>query len=205
MLTDDVLELVVRLTETPTFRSGQRALITCKLESEIVKRAYSIVNYKNIEGGSEITFAIKILPDGKGSQFLKKLTIGDKLEINGIFWHFVLQETDAPKVLIGTGTGIAPLISIAETTNTQKILYFSVSYEKDLFYKDRIKAIPELESHIHVSRETVLGCEEGRIDLSTPKFLPESEFYLCGKPETVKLFKEILTQRWFTKIYTEMY
>lgn len=205
MMTSDVVELMLSIKETPVYHPGQRALLTLKAGETEIKRAYSIVNYKKVADETQLTFAIKILPDGKGTQSIKTLRVGDSIPLNGIFGAFVLQETDAPKVFVGTGTGIAPIIAMAEATKTPKILYFSVSYEVDLFYKDRIRSIQNLTSHIHVSREVVADCEPGRIELTSEEFLPESEFYLCGNPNTVKLFKATLTERGFTKIYTEMY
>lgn len=205
MMTSDVVELILSITETPVYHPGQRALLTCTSAEEQVKRAYSIVNCKRVDDETHLTFAIKILPDGKATQMIKTFKIWDNISIDGVFWHFVLQDTTAPKVFIGTGTGIAPLIAMAEATQAPKTLYFSVSHETDLFYKDRIKAIPNLVSHIHVSREEVADCEPGRIDITTEEFLPESEFYLCGKPDTVTAFKAILVEKEFTKIYTEMY
>ena len=58
-------------------------------------------------------------------------------------------------------------------------MYFSVSYAAELFYAEEIRTIASCESHIHVSRESVAGCEQGRIDLSKTDFPKESEFYIC--------------------------
>lgn len=39
--------------------------------------------------------------------------------------------------------------------DTRKSLYFSVSTEAELFYVDELRAIENLELHIHVTREKV--------------------------------------------------
>ena len=83
------------------------------------------------------------------------MKLGDTIEVSGIYGMFVLQETPNPKVFVATGTGIAPIISMANTTSAPKMLYFSVSYAKDLFYAEKIRQIPNLESHIHITREKI--------------------------------------------------
>lgn len=205
MLNNDVLELVLELSETPEYRPWQWALLSYDSPTVPLKRAYSIVNYKKTPTGCQLTFAIKLLPEGKGGQELKTLKIWDNVEVAGIYGHFVLQDTPDPKVFVGTGTWLAPLISMAETTTAPKVLYFSVSYASDLFYKDRIKNIPDLISYIFVSRESIPGCEEGRIDLRTRGFNENTEFYLCGKPETVLSFKNTLMEQGYSRIFTESY
>lgn len=204
MMTYDVLELILSLPEELPYKPGQRGLLSYPNDVPL-KRAYSIVEYAKRNEWIELTFAIKLLPDGKGSQVLKTMKIGDTLELVMISGHFVLQDTPNYKVFIGTGTWLAPLISMAESMVGPKGLYYSVSYEKDLFYKDRILQIPNLEAHIHVSRESVPWCKVWRIDISTFLYDKETEFYLCGKPDAVKSFKDQLIEKWFSKIYTEMY
>lgn len=206
MLNHDVLELKVEIPGHMTYKPGQWALIWYPKSEQALKRAYSIVEYKELKDSSEFTFAIKLLPDGKWSQQLKWSKVWDILDFGGVFGHFVLQDTSNPKVFIGTGTGLAPLISMAEhTIQANKILYFSVSYEKDLFLLDCINQIPNLEKHIHVSREEVLWCEPWRIDPNLFTYSQDTEFYLCGKPDTIIAFKDILIKKWYTHIYTETY
>lgn len=115
--------------------------------------------------------------------------------MTGIFGHFVLQDTSAPKVFVGTGTGIASPIAMARATTAHKIIYFSVSHLSELFYVNEIAELDCDETHIHVSRESLTGCEAGRIDLSKPDFPLETEFYLCGSPVSVTSFQEQLANR----------
>ncbi len=77
------------------------------------------------------------------------------MTIKGIFGHFTLQDTPFPKVFIGTGVGIVPVLNMAKYCNTDKQLFFSVSYHKDLFYEEKIKKIHGLTSHIYLSRENI--------------------------------------------------
>lgn len=205
MLNHDVVEIVFELPEVLKYKPGQWALIDYKDAEQPLKRAYSIAEYKIVAQGCQITLAIKMLEGSKSWWYLRKLKQGDELEVVWIFWHFVLQDNENPKVFIGTGTGLVPLIAMANATKSQKKLYFSVSHKSDLFYIDRIQNIANLESHIHVSREEVEGCEPGRIDLSAASFPENTEFYICWNPTVVNSFVDILQSKWYKNIYTEKY
>lgn len=205
MLNRDVVEITLQLPEIIAYKPGQRVLIDYKDPEQPLKRAYSIAEYKVVDQSCQVTLAIKLLGGSKSWAYLRNLKQGDGLEVVGIFWHFVLQENNNPKVFIGTGTGLVPLIAMANATKTNKKLYFSVSYKADLFYVDRIKNIANLESHIHVSREWAEGCEAWRIDIETISFSKDTEFYICGNPSVVTIFADTLQSRWYKYIYTEKY
>lgn len=206
MLNHNVLELVLHIPKELPYKPGQRILIDYKDVDQVLKRAYSIVEYKTDDQWCLITLAIKIIEWSKSIWYLKKAKMGDTLEVIGVFGNFILQETDNPKVFIGTGTWLAPLIAMAEATPiVNKILYFSVSYISDLFYVDRIQKIRNLKSHIHVSRELSENYIFGRINLSWEEFPENTEFYLCGNPKIVSSFAENLQTRWYQNIYTEKY
>ncbi|MDD3262371.1 MAG: FAD-dependent oxidoreductase [Candidatus Absconditabacteria bacterium] len=205
MLNHDVVEIIFQLPEVLNYKPGQWALIDYKDAEQPLKRAYSIAEYKVVAQGCQITLAIKMLEGSKSGGYLRQAKEGDEFEIVGIFGHFVLQENNNPKVFVGTGTGLVPLIAMANETKSQKKLYFSVSYKSDLFYVDRIKNIENLESHIHISREEVEGCEPGRIDLSKESFPDNAEFYLCGNPTVVNSLVETIESKGYKNIYTEKY
>ena len=205
MLNHDVVEIKIQLPQIISYKPGQWALIDYKVSEQPLKRAYSIAEYKIVDQNCEITLAIKLLEGSKSWWYLKIAKQWDDIEVVGIFWHFVLQDNENPKVFIGTWTGLVPLIAMANMTTSDKKLYFSVSHKSDLFYIDRIQNIANLESHIHVSREEVEGCEPGRIDLTAASFPENTEFYICWNPAVVTAFAETLQSRWYQKIYTEKY
>lgn len=205
MLNHDVLELILDIPEILPYQPGQRVLISYNNPEAPLKRAYSIAEYKIIDKHCQVTLAIKLSETSKSSAHLRWFKVGDEVEISGIFWHFTLHETTDPKIFIGTWTGLVPLIAMANASKSDKRLYFSVSYKSDLFYIDRINNIANLQSHIHVSREEVEGCEPGRVDLSAESFPPETEFYICWSPVSVMAFTEALKSRWYKNIYTEQY
>ncbi|MFA5747680.1 MAG: FAD-binding oxidoreductase [Candidatus Absconditabacterales bacterium] len=206
MLTEKILELTIETEKELKVITGQRALLLLQDGEEKLNRAYSILKHEIEDQKSILTFAIKLNEESKSSSILKNLKIGEKIFVKGIYGHFILLENNLPKVFIGTGTGIVPIINMAENSkSTNKTLFFSVSQKSDLFYEDRIKKIKNLKVHIHLSKEKLPGYNFGRIDLSKLKFEPDSEFYICGNPQTVTFFIDTLKSMGFTKIYSEKF
>ena len=129
--------------------------------------------------------AVKLI-EGRGTSVLAQMKIGDEFLLKGIYGKFILQETDTPKVFIATGVGITPLINMAKRCESkQKRFYFSVPAAKELFYEDRLKAIPNLPYEIHITRENVPGYAFGRLDVSKIDIDRKAEIYVCGNPKVV--------------------
>ncbi len=206
MITPHVVEMILAVPWVLTFISGQWILLWYEDEQGAFKRAYSIVNYETKNDKSYITLCIKLLENGRWSTLLKNKKLWDHIEVGGIFGHFKLQDTDSPKVFIGTGVGLASVINMAKATNAvNKTLIFSVPYKSELFYEEHIKNIPNLKHEIYITREEVPGYHFGRFDLTTFTFALETEFYLCGNPEIVKVTTENLKELGFEKIYSEQF
>lgn len=151
-----------------------------------------------------LTFLIKIKEHGRGSVVLSDIVIGASVEILGGFGLFHLAHTSEPKIFIATGTGLAPIYAMIQSLpqKIKKSLYFSVSTLDDLFYEDQLRAIPNLDLHIHITQGEESGYESGRINIDTITATPETEWYICGNPSMlaearVKLEKRALTQVYF--------
>ena len=84
-------------------------------------------------------------------------------------------------------------------------LYFSVSTLWDLFYVEKLRAIPDLDLHIHITREYIEGFEQGRVDIDTIDAPLEAEWYFCGNEKMIAEWKEKLEKRGYTKIYYEAF
>lgn len=206
MLTEHVVEIIFELPQILPFVPGQWVLLWFEDEKGAFKRAYSIVNYEVKSDKMYITLIIKLFDDGRWSMILETKKVWDTVDVWMISWRFVLQDTDTPKVFVGTGTGLAPVYNMAKTTKAKdKMLIFSVPYKNDLFYEEQIKNIPDLKYEIHITREEVPSYNFGRFDLSKFDFAPETEFYICGNPEMVKATSGWLKERGFEKVYSEGY
>ena len=200
-LNPTTLELTIETAKPFTVIPGQFARVVLKDHDGVFYRSYSVVGNHD----TKLTFCIRLL-SGRGGNVLKNLKMGDVLAVEGIYGSFVLQDTDASKVFIATGTGLSPIVSMMRSIpEKEKILLFGVENSKSLFYTEILEKIPKLKKYLFLSREEVPGFIHGRIDCATFEFPKESEFYLCGNPQMVEKAITDLRSRGFEKIYHEKF
>jgi len=201
MITDDVLELKLKIEKKLKVIPWQFANIVMKDENWEFKRSYSVVEQKwNI-----LTFAIKLKQWWRWWEFLKKVTIWHNLKTSGIFWKFVLKNTENPKIFIATWTWLSPIMNMIHSWLkwNKNFLLFWVANKKDLFYLNKIQKNQNLISQIFLSREEVEWFEHWRIDLTKYNFPKNTEFYICWNPWLVNNTKKYLQEKGYKNIYSE--
>lgn len=191
-LTPDTLELAFE-TKDFSFIPGQYVSLQMNDWRGDFSRSYSIA------GGDKNSFVltVKLLKKGRGSNFLRKLwerswknwfRKKNQVEYIGGLGDFTLQNTPEKKVMIATGTGLAPMISMlrALPEETQKLVIFGGRYEQDLYYLDLIESFRNVELITCVSRpgQDYTG-NTGRVTDYLHKIHPEDEVYICGNPNMV--------------------
>lgn len=191
-LTHDVYELVFTCPETVESRPGQYVLFI--LPQSGLRRAYSIAH----SDGKNFTFIIKQLEGGVGSTEICSLKLGGVIPGFCPLGHFILRDTDVPKLFIGTGTGFAPLYFMVRAlesmqSDTKSHFIFGVREQRDTFYIDELKRIqsiyPNFSFELYLSRETTPGFTSGYVTdyLKKPELVGQfQEFYICGSPAMVK-------------------
>ncbi len=112
-LTDDIVEVCLRFPPTAqfTFLAGQYVDISY----QGVRRSYSIASSQTEQG---LRFVIKKVEDGQMSDYwFNQAKVGDLLRIEGPKGTFFYrhQAVDKTTVLLATGTGIAPMLSMLNT------------------------------------------------------------------------------------------
>jgi NAD(P)H-flavin reductase len=85
----------------------------------------------------------------------------------------------------------------------KKTLYFTVATGAELFYLEKLQKIENLDTHIHVTKEEVAGCNFGRVDVDQIHAEDDTEWYLCGNPRMLTEAREKLQKRGFTSVYSE--
>jgi ferredoxin-NADP reductase len=126
-------------------------------------------SYSLSSGPGEVPqITVERVADGEVSPFLVvEIDIGESIEVRGpIGGYFVWEPTNAPVVLIGGGSGLAPLRSIwrAATDHPHPVVIGASARSVDrLVYVDELQA---LEATVHLTRETTSGYRVGRIDRS---------------------------------------
>ena len=177
------------------FKRGQYVTVRFKDDVGFFNRAYSIVDLKD----GILTLAVTLLNGGRGSSFLANYEVGYEVEVTEPKGDFYLQDTPNPKVFVGTGTGLAPLIAMMESCpEAKKTLYFGQRKEKDLFYLERMAKIPNLDVHtcLDFADDDWTGLR-GRV---TEHFLNypltrDTEIYTCGSDPMMKGLEEILQKK----------
>lgn len=205
------------------FTAGQFARIGLKVGDELVVRAYSVVSSPFDE---TLEFFSIVVPDGAFTSNLQHLKVGDELYLEKIPYGFLTlarYQLPAPKDLwlLGTGTGLAPFISMLQDFETwskyQQIhLVYSVRTEAELAYVDRIQQIVDVFSEGHqgfkfipvITRDPHATLHErlpvlianGVLEQAAGcDFNPETtHVMLCGNPQMVEDTKEALKARGLT-------
>lgn len=193
------------------FEAGHFLLMDVPLldnPDDIQPRAYSIASAPN---DPEIVLAIKLVPDGRASAWVKKqLSPGMDVRIQGPFGKFTLDTaTEKEYVMMCTATGIAPFRSQLRTVlpagDTRKIdLFFGLLSSSELFWEEELKSIaeqyPNFSYHLCASQP-----EEGwdgfkgyvqELAESVITDFSNKQVYLCGSPLMTKAVKEHAIEKW---------
>lgn len=178
---------------------------------KIIKRAYSIGSSPSEP--SVLEFYIALLPSGALTSRLAALKSGDRLftapKITGTFTLDSVPE-DANLVLVSTGTGIAPYLSMIRTPGTWKpnrliTILHGVRYESDLGYRDELESLrsrtPDFRYHSIVSRpSSSWGGNKGYVQNffndGTVALNPgRDHVFLCGNPAMIDDVEKLLAVR----------
>ena len=138
-----VLRITLRDDQAFDFRPGQFAKLRF---NKLPARSYSMANQP---GQHELVFHIRIVPDGKVSGAVASdLRAGDPVEVRGPFgdayWGGVVEDSQ-PLLLLGGGTGLAPMLSVLDAAlrdgqaAEQIHVYHGVRSEDDLYAGDLLQ------------------------------------------------------------------
>jgi ferredoxin--NADP+ reductase len=223
--TDRLFSFKTTRDETLRFSNGHFTMIGLRLEGgKPLLRAYSIVS-ANYEDHLEF-LSIKV-QDGPLTSRLQHIQVGDKIVVGKKPTGTLLIDYLLPGknlYLFGTGTGVAPFLSIVRDPETYErfekvILVHGVRQVAELAYQDYLSH--ELPAHEFlgemvsaqmlyyptVTREPFRT--QGRIpeliangkmqaDLGLPTFDPAHDrAMLCGSPAMLRELKELLEARGF--------
>lgn len=205
---DDVMQVTLKLPETESFvfRAGQYIDI---LLNDGRKRAFSLATAPT--GEKFLELHIRHVENGDfTSRVFEQLQEKDLLRIEGPHGNFFLRDSERAKILVGGGTGFAPLKGMIEQEIQQGVdtpihLYWGVRAEKDLYAKglaekwaaqyDNINFIPvlsepeETDSWSGRTGFVHLSVLEDFADLSN------FDIYMSGPPPMVNAASSTFTQQ----------
>jgi len=200
-----VLKLVFDLSGHDfEYKAGQFVMVNI---DDKIKRAYSIASAPCFSK-NELVFIIDTAPGGIGSDYFKKLSIGDIISFNGPFGKFGLSEyLEKDLYFIATGTGIAPLISMIDELSVMKEsemkrihLILGTRTIDDLIYKDWALNLLEngkIDSYnVYLSRDisTENNIHKGYVSDHFSKIinLENSQYFLCGRRQIIEDIRDKL-------------
>lgn len=213
-LTDTIKKLRFKLPEGEefSFKPGQYVQLKAPLydgNDEEVYRAYSIASSPTEKGYIELI--IGFVPEGVATTYVHHhLNVGDKVTINGPFGDFYYQDTDREMVMVATGTGVAPILSLLNYMKTNNIkrkarFYFGAKTPKDLFMLDYFKELEEtlydfkfIPTLSRVKDDEEWQGEKGRVNNAIDKLLEDGEnkeAYLCGNEPMIDSVVKSLTDK----------
>lgn len=163
-----------------------------------LSRPYSLATPAWIESGL-IRLHVRLLPDGQMSGALLVSKIGSGFEIEGPFGRcrYTTNTGEEPILMIGSGTGLAPLYAIATEAIAQGhrgpiSLFHGGATSSRLYYRDELRNLAsEQFRYVPCADEEVAeGDREGSPLAAALADLPNLEgykVYLCGHPALVRL------------------
>lgn len=159
-----------------------------------VNRTMSIASPPSMK--SDLVMVHDVSPMGPGSKWTIGLKVGDTATVvaptGGVL---SLLPTEKKKVLIATGTGIAPFRSILfDARYANIVLYWGLRHEEDIYWKAEFDTLAKTQSHFswHLILSKPTPTWQGEVGhvtehvLSNEKDLMNSEFYLCGNKAMIE-------------------
>ncbi|PGH55673.1 CDP-6-deoxy-delta-3,4-glucoseen reductase [Azospirillum palustre] len=207
-LTHDIVAIALDLDQPMKFWAGQYADIT--LPGIGLTRSFSMGNPP--ADGSRLEFIIKKYPDGAFSRQLDGgLSVGDRVSVRGPYGTCFRREgREGPMILVGGGSGMAPLLSIlrdqAASGETRPVRFFyGARSRRDLFHLDQfeefarrlpdfafIPALSHAEEGDGWTGETGFIHEVLRRHLSGMDEVEEAEIFSCGPPPMIDAVLPVL-------------
>lgn len=217
--TDQALSLVLReLDGSPLrFEAGQFLTLHLAIDGVALRRAYSISSCPL--DGPTAAITVKRIEGGRCSGWIHEhVKAGDTLQVLGPSGSFVAPSEQEPArlVMVAGGSGITPVMSIAETVlRTRPELDVVVIYgnraREDVIFADRLERLRAEHADRLVVDHVLAEPEEGwpgarglldrptleaRLDaLPLPREGARNRYYLCGPAPMMDAAREVLVAR----------
>lgn len=196
----DVARILLRPATELRFRPGQYLDV---LHPSGASRSYSIAS---LPSAGVLELHVRRVPDGLVSGWLHELEVGARVEVRGAFGQcfHVADDADRKLLLVGAGTGLAPLLGIARDAREQghrgpvDLVHGGLTPER-LYLRRELDELagrwPQLRVHHCVLREATKREHEGRLDEVAIRLagdLAGTRAFLCGDAEIVRVLQRSL-------------
>jgi NAD(P)H-flavin reductase/ferredoxin len=188
-------KLQLLLAEPLTFYPGQ--FIELEVPDQVGNwRCYSIAS--SPINSDRIELVVKQIEGGAFSGRIENLKRGHGLTVRGPYGMNYLRNNERPVLLVATGSGIAPMLSILRAAAEQDDprtfqFYYGARIESDLIYLSELHLIESRMAHF--SFKPTLSAPRtdvhwrgnvGRVTLALQREIHDAspyDVYICGQPE----------------------
>lgn len=167
------------------------------------ERSYSIAS---LPATGELELHVRQVPGGLASTWLHGRSPGDAIQVRGPFGQcfYVDDDLDKKHLLVGAGTGLAPLLGIARDARSRghrgKVILVHGGLQPDrLYLRDELRQLaegwPQLEVHHCVLRGSTDAEHEGPLDkvaIGLAGGLGDARSFLCGDGDLVRQLQRSL-------------
>ncbi|MEZ6094361.1 MAG: 2Fe-2S iron-sulfur cluster binding domain-containing protein [Pirellulaceae bacterium] len=197
--------VLLRLETKDNFEAQPGQFVTLQTDSALA-RCYSLANATSIS--NQLEFQIRLIPNGKMSQWIADCAPGKStLTVRGPAGDCFYSDSiprDAPIVLAGTGTGLAPLWAIVHHAirdghaGSIKLFHGAVN-AVDLYLNDELFQLADRNETVEyfpcsLNETTQPGVHVGDLQqlllAQLPNELSECRLFLCGAPELVNSLRK---------------
>lgn len=201
MLTADVARVRLQTSTPLPYQAGQ--FITL-LRSDGLARSYSLASVPALDEALELH--VRVLPHGRMSQWIAhELQPGAELAIRGPEGDCFYTDDDRaqPLLLVGTGTGLAPLYGVARDALHRghrgpiTLIHGAVT-PAGLYLQDVLEDMSRTHDNFTYRRcalhgEATEGLEIGGIEAVAARCIPKlagHRVFVCGDPERVAALRK---------------
>jgi len=201
LLNESVVRLRLKPQHKLDYQAGQ--FINLKGQDGTSIRSYSLASLPTED---TLELHIKRVPEGKVSSYLHDIVgVGDSLSMMGAMGDCFYTERDLeqPLLLVGVGTGLAPLYGVARDAlakgHTGSIdVYHGSLATQGLYYIDELRTLSQQHEQLSyipcvLHGDSPEGGQQGDIQSIVKMNLPDLKgyrVYVCGDPQIVDAIKK---------------
>ena len=195
----EVLLVRLRCASPLSYRPGQ--FITL-LRPDGLARAYSLASVPALDGEQDLLLHVRHYPQGAMSGWLAEAPCGAQVGVRGPAGEcfYVAATKDEPLLLVGTGTGLAPLYGIVRDALEQGhrgplTLLYGARRAEDLYLRGELAALTAEHENLEVIASALevgdAADVDGRpldtiaLERAEASRTPDLRVFLCGAPELV--------------------
>ncbi len=202
-LSEDVLALRLVTASPFAYQAGQ--FLNLIREDGLI-RPYSIASLPGRDGFLELH--VRRTPDGSMSSWIHdSLRIGDRVHVRGPAGDccYVPGEPQAPLLLVGTGTGLAPLYAVTQDALRHEhrgpmVLIHGSLHEDGFYLVDRLLELAAAHPNLGYTRCMPEGSPRPGVEIGTIEAIAQRHavrpadwrVYLCGNPTLVHALRKKL-------------